>query len=129
MATVIGNVISGTIDRLVRGVVVPVTSVIPFLVSSGILLVTFAALWALFGAALAVQPDALDQSWRTVTALPLPVQGIAWLLFMPLMAGLWVWETDWQQVIRLVLIVGIAGWNLMVFIPRREETKQAALES
>jgi hypothetical protein len=129
MATVIGNVISSTIDRLVRGVIVPVTSLIPFLVSSGILLMTFAALWILFGVALAVQPDALDHAWCTVTALPLPVQGFAWLLFMPLMVGLWISETDWQQVVRLVLIAGIAGWNLMVFIPRRGEANHAALES
>lgn len=130
MATIFANVISGTIDRFVRAVVVPVTSVIPFLVSSGMLLVAFGALWALFGFGLVAQPAGIDNAWHSITALPLPVQAVAWLLFMPLMAGLWVWETDWQLAVRLVLIAGIAGWNLLVFIPRHEDAASShGLES
>ena len=43
---------SAAIEGLVRWILVPVTGVIPFLVSSGILLVVFAVLWLGFGAAL-----------------------------------------------------------------------------
>jgi len=30
---------------------------------------------------------------------------------------LWVWDTTWPLVGRLVLIAGIAGWNLLVLMP------------
>lgn len=127
MATVTGDLITGAIDRLVTRVVVPATSIIPFLVSSGILLVAYGALWLGFGTALAANPGALDECWRTVGQLPLPIQGIAWLLLMPLMVGLWVWSTDWPLVVRLVLIAGLAGWNLVVFVPRRGQASQAGV--
>lgn len=128
MAT-IGDLIARAIDRLVRWVVVPVTSVIPLLVSSGILLVGFAALWLGFGTALVANPRALDQWWRSLGGLPLPIQGVAWLLLMPLLVGLWVWGTDWPLLVRVLLIAGIAGWNLFVFVPRRAHAHVAAVES
>ncbi len=34
------------------------------------------------------------------------------------MIGLWVWETSWPIVVRLVLVVGVAGWNLLMFLPK-----------
>ena len=129
MAKITGDLIAGTMDRLVRWVVVPVTSAIPVLISSGILLVVFAALWLGFGAALATNPSALDDTRRFVRELPLPIQGIAWLLLMPLLVGLWVWGTDWPLVVRLVLIAGIAGWNVLVFMPRRGNARVASVKS
>ena len=101
---------------------------IPFLVSSGILLVLFAALWLGFWATLVAQTSAVDEAWRSVGALPLPILGLAWLLFLPLMAGLWVWTTSWPLAIRLVVIAGLAGWNLLVFIPRRAPQTGTAVE-
>jgi hypothetical protein len=118
MAASVGDLLSRSIDGLVRGVVVPVTGVIPVLVSKGLLLVAFAGLWLGFGIALVTNPAALDDWWRAITQLPLPVQALAWLLFLPVLAGLWVWQTDWPLVVRWILIVGIAAWNLMVFNPR-----------
>jgi hypothetical protein len=53
-----------------------------------------------------------------VRGLPLIIQGVVWLLFLPVMVGLWVWETTWPIVLRLVVIVGVARWNLIVFLPR-----------
>ena len=129
MAKEIGDVIAGSVDRLVRWVVVPVTSAIPLLVSSGVLLVAFAALWLTFMMAVAMNPGALGESWRMVAGLPLLVQGLAWLLLMPLMAGLWVWQTDWPLVARVAVIVGAAGWNLLVFFPHRGQGRDVGLES
>jgi hypothetical protein len=34
------------------------------------------------------------------------------------MIGLWIWETSWPLIVRVVLVVAIAGWNLLVFLPR-----------
>jgi hypothetical protein len=106
------------IVALVDGIVVPVTGTIPFLVSSGILLAVFAALWVAFGVALARSRSSLEVAWGRIRRLPLPVQGLAWLLFLPVLAGLWIWRTGWSPAARLVLIAGVAGWNLLVFVPR-----------
>ena len=38
--------------------------------------------------------------------------------FLPVAAGLWIWETTWPMLLRLLLIAGIAGRNLLVFLPR-----------
>ena len=125
MAISAGQVIAKAADGVVRRVVVPVTSVIPALVEHRVLLAVFGALWVGFGAALVSNPAALDQAWRGISQLPLPIQGLVWLLFLPLMAGLWVWNTDWAIGVRLLLIAGIAGWNLLVFLPRRSAARQA----
>ncbi len=128
MTTTIGNALARSIDVLVRGLILPVTSVIPFLVRTGLLLAVFAALWAAFLAAMVVQPAALDDAWRTIGALPLPALGLAWLLFLPQVGGLWIWATDWPEIVRIILVVSIAAWNLIVFIPRREAVAPASAE-
>ena len=125
MAMMLGNAIGGGMDRLVRWVILPVTGVIPFLVRTGLLFAGFALLWAGFLVAMVADPSVLDAVRRTLESLPLLVQAVAWLLFLPLTAGLWVWSTDWALVIRVCLVVGIAGWNLLVFLPRREEAPAA----
>ena len=126
MAMMLGNAIGGGMDRLVRWVILPVTGVIPLLVRTALLFAGFAVLWAGFLVAMVVDPSILDTTRRELGSLPLPVQAIAWLLFLPLTAGLWVWGTDWALIIRVALVVGIAGWNLLVFLPRREPASPAA---
>jgi hypothetical protein len=117
-----------TIDLVVGRVIIPVTAVIPFLVRTGLLLAGFAALWLAFLAAMIVQPTALDEAWRTLGSLALPVQALAWLLFLPLTGGLWVWSTDWPTLVRVAVVVAIATWNLVVFIPRRETVAAASAQ-
>jgi hypothetical protein len=126
MATMFGSAIGGGVDRLVRWVVIPITGLIPVLVRTGILFLLFAALWLGFLAALVADPAQLVAAKTAIDDLPLVVQAVAWLLFLPVVAGLWVWTTDWPMLVRLVLVVGLAAWNLLVFIPRRETTSQAA---
>jgi hypothetical protein len=106
------------ISWLVDGVVVPVTSVIPFLLSSGILFLVFAALWVAFGAGLVLNQGGLDEAWTWIRSLPLIVQGVVWLLFLPVVGALWIWESSWPIVIRLLLVGGLAGWSLLIFLPQ-----------
>ncbi|MEO5964441.1 MAG: hypothetical protein ABIR11_03165 [Candidatus Limnocylindrales bacterium] len=122
----VGNAIGGGMDRLVRWVVLPVTGVIPVLSRTGILFVAFAVLWLAFLAALVAGPAALDAAWGTVGSLPMIVQAVTWVLFLPLMGAGWAWATDWPVVVRLVIVVAIAGWNLLVFLPARTPTTQHA---
>jgi hypothetical protein len=118
------------INALVNWIIVPVTSVIPRLVSSGALFALFAILWLAIGGAAVANPAGLDATWRAIGEWPLPAQAIGWLLFLPVMAGLWIWATDWPLVARIVLVVALAGWNLLVFIPRPgQPTAPAVTES
>jgi ABC-type amino acid transport system permease subunit len=89
-----------------------------WLAETGILFGVFALLWVGFGVALMWSQGSLDATWQTIRSLPLIVQAVVWLLFLPVAAGLWIWETTWPMLLRLLLIVGIAGWNLLVFLPR-----------
>jgi hypothetical protein len=91
---------------------------IGFLAETGILFAIFAVMWAGFAVALIWSHGSLDAAWQWVRSLPLIIQGMVWLLFLPVMFGLWVWETTWPLVLRLVVVLGIAGWNLIVFLPR-----------
>ena len=129
MASSFANVLAGTIDRAVRWVIVPVTSLIPVLVRTGILLALYGAMWLAFGIGLALNRDAVSQAWLALTSWPLPLQAVAWLLFLPLTAGLWVWGTDWPEAVRIVVIAGLAGWNMLVFLPHREAPAEASVSS
>ena len=121
-----GAALSAVMDGLVRFLIVPVTGVIPVIERTGLLFAAFAALWLGLLAALALDPAALDAAWTAITGLPLPLQALAWLLFLPQVAGLWIWSTGWPVVVRVALILAVAAWNLLVFLPRREARTTAA---
>ncbi len=106
------------IVALVEGFVVPVTSVIPVLASSGILFLAFAVLWGLFGVALVRDRRRLLAAWTRIRRLPLVIQGLAWLLALPVLVGLWIWRRQWPLVGRLTVIAALAGWNLLVMLPQ-----------
>lgn len=106
------------IVTIIDWTVVPLTAAIPFLVSHGILLAVFAGLWALFGYALIRNTASLIEAWTRIRQLPLIGQGLAWLLFLPVLAGLWIWRRGWPAAGRLTLIAGLAAWNLLVLVPQ-----------
>jgi hypothetical protein len=80
--------------------------------------VLFAVLWAAFGVALVASQGSLDAVWQWIRDLPLILQGVVALLLLPVVAGLWIWETTWPLAVRLVLVVGLAWANLNAFLPR-----------
>jgi hypothetical protein len=89
-----------------------------WLAENGVLFIIFAVIWVAFGAGLLLSQGSIDQAWQAIRDLPLIVQVFVWLLFLPVMIGLWVWETTWPLILRLVLVLGIAGWNLLMFLPK-----------
>ena len=103
---------------LVNAFVAPLANAVPVMVSSGILFGVFAAAWAAFGISILRSQLSLDRAWERVGSLPVPARALAWLVFLPVLAGLWIWRRGWPFVARLALIAGVAGWNLLVFIPR-----------
>jgi hypothetical protein len=60
----------------------------------------------------------LDDLWHHIRQLPLVIQGVVWLLFLPLMMGLWIWERTWSLPIRLILIIGLGVANIFMFVAR-----------
>ena len=106
-------------ERIVEALAEGLGGSIAWLVDHWVLFGLFALIWAAFGIALVISPTSVAQAWQTIRDWPLAVQALAWLLFLPVMVGLWVWETDWPLVVRIVTVVAIAAWNLLVFRPRR----------
>src|SRR5215470_9259513 len=104
----------GVIETLASGL----GNTIGWLAESGVLFLSFVVLWVAFGAGLIWSQGSLDQAWEAICSLPLVIQLVAWVLFLPVMAGLWIWETSWPLLVRLTLVLGLAGWNLLVFLPR-----------
>jgi hypothetical protein len=82
-----------------------------------------AALWLAFATALVASRSSLDATWRGVGALPLPVKGLVWLLTLPLVVALAVWEGAWRTrswpvIVRLLVVAGLAVATLNAFFPR-----------
>jgi len=106
------------ITAIVDTIVVPITNLIALMASSGALLLVFLALWTAFAFALVRNQAGLDATWLRLRHLPLILQALVWLLFLPVVLGLFIWRRAWPLAARLLLIGGIAGWNLLVFLPR-----------
>lgn len=75
--------------------------------------VIFAILWVGFFLALAVNREWMDVLWNWALALPLIPKIIVWVVFLPIMVGLWIWESSWPTFGRLVGFAGIVGWTLL----------------
>jgi len=107
----------GLMDQVIETIASGIGNGVGFLASSGILFLLFAVLWGAFAVGLVASQGSIDAAWQAIRELPLIVQGIVWILFLPVVAGLWIWESSWPIVVRLVSVVGLAGWNLLVLLP------------
>lgn len=109
---------SSLVERVIETLATGLGNSVAFLAESGILFAIFAVLWIGFGVALIWSQGSIDSAWQFVRSLPIVLQGAIWLLFLPVMVGLWIWETTWPFAVRLLLVIGIGGWNLFMFLPR-----------
>jgi hypothetical protein len=75
--------------------------------------VIFVILWVGFASSLVVNPEWLDSLWNWVRALPTVAEVIVWVLLLPIMVGLWIWESSWSDLVRLLAAAGIVGWTLL----------------
>ena len=73
----------------------------------------FVVLWVGFVIALIVNREWLDEIWSWVGALPSVPKIIVWVLFLPIMTGLWIWESSWSTFGRLAGFAGIVIWTLL----------------
>jgi hypothetical protein len=105
-------------ERIIETVASGLGNSVAFMAETGILFAVFAAIWIAFGAGLIWSQGSVDAAWEWLRALPLIPQAALWLLFLPVVVGLWVWETTWPLALRLLVVIGIGGWNLFMFLPR-----------
>jgi hypothetical protein len=77
----------------------------------------FLVLWAAFAYGLVANQGGIDATWKSIRGLPLVVQGLVWLLFLPLTIGLWIWETTWPAIVRVSLVLAIGMFNVWLFLP------------
>ena len=73
----------------------------------------FVILWVGFITALVVNREWLDMLWNWSQALPMVLRIIIWVLFLPVMVGLWIWESPWSVFGHLVGFAGIVAWTLL----------------
>ena len=81
-------------------------------------------LWLAFAAALIFNRAMLDTTWQAFRNWPLIVQLVAGLLALPVALGLWVWETAWPLLLRLILVVGLAWVSVYTFFPRKTPSQR-----
>jgi ABC-type amino acid transport system permease subunit len=105
-------------EAIIERVGTGIGSFAEFLTTSGAAFLIFAGLWVAFGVGPVWSQGSVTGASDWVRSLPLLVQLLVWLLFLPVMAGLWVWETTWPVVVRLLIVAGLAGWSLYMFLPR-----------
>jgi hypothetical protein len=106
------------ITTIVNVTVVPLGNLAGWLATSGAALVVFGALWIAFGAAIVWSQGSLDAVWAWLRDQHIVVQGLIWLVFLPVTVGLWIWETGWPMLVRVVLVAGLAGWTVLMFLPK-----------
>lgn len=78
----------------------------------------FTALWLAFVYALLANRSLLDSVWVKFRSWSVAVQLVVAVLFLPLVLGLWVWSTKWPGWLRILLIAGLAWFNIYTFFPR-----------
>ena len=76
------------------------------------------ASWLAFAVFAVTFEDTLADIWDWVGGLPLVLEMLVWLLTLPWMLALAVWESDWSDPARLLVVLAIAtAWTVMS-IPR-----------
>jgi hypothetical protein len=113
----------GGMEHVIETVAGGMGNAVGWMAETGVLFAIFAVMWIVFAAALIFSQGSVDQAWQAIGNLPLIVRIAAWLLFLPVMVGLWIWESTLPLVMRFPLLIGVAGWNLLVLLPRAMQAK------
>jgi hypothetical protein len=76
-------------------------------------------LWALFAIAAVVSPGVLTDIWAEVETLPFALRIVVWVVALPWMLGLAIWQGSWPDLVRFALIAALALVSLWTFYPSR----------
>lgn len=65
---------------------------------------------------LIADPSRLTEAWTLIRSLPLAVQVVMWLIFLPWMVALWVWGMPLSLAVRAaVVVVVLAAAEFLLF--------------
>ena len=84
-------------------------------------------LWLAFLFILFTNQQLLVSAWQAFAAWPLVFQIVVWLLALPLVLGLWIWQMAWALWLRVILVVGLACVTVYLFFPRKTAKQPAPL--
>ena len=73
--------------------------------------------WLVFACLAFGAPARLASAWVTASALPLVVQLLVWLLFLPWMLALWLTQTGWPVWLRWLLVLGLVWVTYSMAVP------------
>jgi hypothetical protein len=75
-------------------------------------------LWLGFGVGLFLNRELLPKVWRLFRSWNVLLQFLVALLVLPVVLGLWIWQTRWPIWARLILVIGLAWMTEYTFFPR-----------
>jgi len=73
--------------------------------------------WLVFGYLAFFAAGGLQGAWQAVRGLPILVQLLVWLLLLPWMMALWIYQTGWALWLRLLLIAGLIWVTYSMAVP------------
>jgi hypothetical protein len=74
-------------------------------------------LWIGFAVLLFFSQSSIDNMWTWFKDRSVVVQVPLGFLFLPWVAGTWIWESSWPLVARGMLVAGVACANIYTFSP------------
>ena len=75
-------------------------------------------LWIGFEAALILNRELLDKAWSLYRNWNILIQLLVALVVLPVVLGLWIWQTRWPVWLRLILVLSLAWTTIYTFFPR-----------
>ena len=76
-------------------------------------------LWLAFGAALLFNQPILDTLWQSFRGMPVALQVMIGFLILPIVLGLWIWESSLPLWLRLILVLGLGFATIYTFFPKQ----------
>lgn len=75
--------------------------------------IIFLVLWIGIVASLAINRQWIDDVWSWVQGIPAVPNILVWILFLPIMVSLWIWESSGSTLGRVFGFGGIVAWTLL----------------
>jgi hypothetical protein len=72
-------------------------------------------IWVAFGWTLATRPVVLDRAWDGVRRLPLRAKPIVWIVLLPWLSGLAIWESGWRSPRARLIAVGVVALAFILY--------------
>jgi hypothetical protein len=76
------------------------------------------ATWSVFVTLLIVSPETLEDAYDWLTALPIVWEVLMWIILLPWALAYLVWESSWDQWLRILVVGLMAAAHLVLSAPR-----------